>query len=106
MLFTSSIFALNPCKYGKQYKKLDDYPYINLENPKVKTIKVKVRPTYREKTGAFPLSQTIEVPVVAVYGQNDNYYECYLPLMGESFYYYNPKEFNTLTTYFATNYFN
>ena len=91
----------------RQYKKLDDYPYMNLENLKVRTFKIKVRPTYREKTGAYPLSQTIEVPVIAVYGENpNNYYECYLPLMEESFYYYNPKELGTLVSHFAANYFN
>ncbi len=92
---------------SKQYKKHDDYPYMNLENPKLKVIKVKVRPTYRESAGAFPLSQMIEIPVITVYGKKqNNYYECYLPLMSDSFYYYNPKEFTTLVTYFATNYFN
>ena len=92
---------------SRQYKKHDDYPHINLEQPKVRMFYVKVRPTYRENTGAYPLSQSLEVPVVAIYGENNNnYFECYLPLMKESFYYYNAKELMTLATHFALNYFN
>jgi ATP-dependent Clp protease ATP-binding subunit ClpC len=92
---------------ARQYKKFDDYPYMDIEQVKVRSFKVKVRPTYREKTGAYPMSQSVEVPVFAVYGENpNNYFECYLPLMNESFYYYNAKELPTLVGHFATNYFN
>ena len=92
---------------ARQYKKFDDYPYMDVGQTKVRTFRIKVRPTYREKTGAFPMSQFVEVPVFAVYGENpNNYFECYLPLMNESFYYYNAKELQTLVSHFATNYFN
>ncbi len=94
-------------RLSRQYKKEDDYPLINISQTKIRIFYVKVRPTYRETTGAYPLSQSLEVPVVAVYGENsNNYFECYLPLMKESFYYYNAKELVTLATHFAVNYFN
>ena len=91
----------------RQYKKFDDYPYMSMVKPRLRIFNIDIRPTYREKTGAYPQSTTLKVPVVAVYGENkNNYYECYLPLMEESFYYYDEKEFLTLTSHFATNYFN
>ena len=91
----------------RQYKKFDDYPYMSMVKPRLRVFNIEIRPTYREKTGAYPQSTTLKVPVVAVYGENqNNYYECYLPLMEESFYYYDEKEFLALTSHFATNYFN
>lgn len=91
----------------RQYKKHDIYPYMDILMPHLRTLSVAIRPTYREQVGAFPLSKTIDVPVVAVYGDNSTgTHECYLPLMGESFYYHDTKEFTTLVTHFAKNYFN
>lgn len=91
----------------QQYKKFDDYPFLSIEKPQLKIFNIDVRPTYRERTGAYPQSKTLQVPVVAVYGENSNgYFECFLPLMDESFYYYEKKEFSTLTSHFATNFFN
>lgn len=91
----------------KQYKKHDDYPYTNILEPKLKVIDVKVRPTYKDDGGQYPLTTTIKVPIVAVYGENDSgYYECYFPILGESFYYYDTKQFKTLSQHFATNILN
>ncbi len=91
----------------KQYKKFDDYPYTNILEPKIKTIEVKVRPTYKEEGGQYPLATTIKVPITAVYGENDSgYYECYFPVLGESFYYYDTKQFKSLSQHFATNILN
>lgn len=91
----------------KQYKKYDDYPYTNILEPKLKTIEVKVRPTYKDDGGQYPLTTTIKVPIVAVYGENDSgYYECYFPILGESFYYYDTKQFKSLSQHFATNILN
>ena len=91
----------------KQYKKYDDYPYTNILEPKMKTIEVKVRPTYKEDGGQYPLPTTIKVPIVAIHGENDSgYYECYFPILGESFYYYDTKQFKSLSNHFATNILN
>lgn len=92
---------------AKQYKKYDDYPYTNILQPKIKTLEVKVRPTYKEETGRFPSPTAIKVPIVAIHGENDSgYYECYFPILGESFYYYDPKQFKSLSHHFATNILN
>ncbi|MFT4663505.1 MAG: ATP-dependent Clp protease ATP-binding subunit ClpC [Patescibacteria group bacterium] len=86
----------------RMYKKEAFYPYIELEKTKLKTISVKIRPTYQDDSGRYPLSQTIQVPVSVVYGQTeDGLYECYLPLFDESFFYYDPKQFNSLVQHFA-----
>lgn len=92
----------------KTYKKTEDYPYIDLENPKIKMIGVNIRPTYETDTGAiFPVSKQVRVEVPAIYGEIDkNYFECYLPLFGSSFYYYDPRQFKVLAQHFITSQLN
>lgn len=91
----------------KQYKKFDYYPTFDIKEPRLKVIQVSVRPTYRDSSGAFPVSYQLKVPVALVYGETDhNYYDCYLPLFNHSFYYYDPKQFESLAKHFATNYLN
>ena len=91
----------------RNYKKYEDYPYMDIVKPKMKVIEVKVRPTYREENGAYPLSTSLKVPIVTVYGETKHgYYECYLPMFNESFYYYEQKQFQTLVSHFAMNYLN
>ncbi|MFT6149882.1 MAG: ATP-dependent Clp protease ATP-binding subunit ClpC, partial [Saprospiraceae bacterium] len=68
------------------YRKHDDYPYMDIIKPKMKVVEVKVRPTYREESGAYPLPTSLKVPIVTVYGETKHgYYECYLPMFEESF---------------------
>jgi len=91
----------------KDYKKEDYYPYVDLEKPKLKMVTVKIRPAYKERTGRYPLSDVIEVPVPAVYGETEEgYYECYLPLFDENFYYYDSRQFNSLVRHFAADLLN
>ncbi len=91
----------------KQYKKYDDYPYIDLKEPRLKMLELSIRPSFRDESSAFPMSQTIKVPVPIVYGENDQgYYECHLPLFDENFYYYDPRQFDALVNYFTTNLLN
>ncbi len=87
----------------KQYKKFDDYPYMSMIEPKLKVFEIKIRPSYKENSGAYPLNQTLKVPVPVVYGETDRGdYECYLPLFNESFYYYEVKQFKSLVVHFST----
>ena len=91
----------------KQYKKYDDYPDFDIPEPKLKIVRVPIRPSYRGAAGSFPLSKRVNVPVPLIYGRNNyGYYECYLPLLEQSFYYYDPKQFDSLVQHFATNVFN
>ncbi|NJN78832.1 MAG: sigma 54-interacting transcriptional regulator [Saprospiraceae bacterium] len=91
----------------KNYKKFDDYPYMDIVKPRMKVIEVKVRPTYREESGAYPLPMVLKVPVITVYGETKHgYFECYLPMFNESFYYYEAKQFQSLVSHFAMNYLN
>lgn len=91
----------------RNYKKFEDYPYMDIVKPKMKVIEVKVRPTYREESGAYPLPTSLKVPIVTVYGETKHgYYECYLPMFNESFYYYEQRQFQTLVSHFAMNYLN
>jgi ATP-dependent Clp protease ATP-binding subunit ClpA len=91
----------------KQYKKFDSYPYFDIENPRLKMIHVKMRPTYRDNTTSYPLGYEIEVPVPIIYGEIDqDYYECFLPLWGQSFYYYDARQFDSLVHHFVVNMLN
>ena len=91
----------------KDYKKYDYIPYSNMEEPRLKVIEVKIRPTYRDKKGAFPLPDLVKVDVPVVYGETeDGDYEAHLPLFQESFYYYDSKQFRSLVNHFTTNLLN
>jgi ATP-dependent Clp protease ATP-binding subunit ClpC len=88
----------------KQYKKNDTYPYFDIESPRLKVLHIKIRPTFRERRGSYPFPNFIKVPVPVVYGQVDEgYYECFLPLLQQSFYYYDAHQFESLVQHFATN---
>ncbi len=91
----------------RQYKKLDTYPYLDIREPKMKVLKIGVRPTFREQYGSYPLPYTLKVPVPVVYGQiEQEYYECYLPLFRQSFFYYDARQFESLVKHFATKVLN
>ncbi len=91
----------------KMYKKEDFYPYVDLEKAKLKIINVKIRPGYKDQTGRYPMSQTVVVPVPVVHGETEEgFFECYLPLFDESFYYYDARQFNSLVQHFAADLLN
>ena len=81
----------------KQYKKYDDYPLMDIMEPRLRMVEASIRPAYRDRTGSYPLSSTLKVSVPAVFGETEQgYFECYLPLFGESFYYYDARQFDAL----------
>ena len=88
----------------RQYKKFDHYPYVDLLDPKLKIMEFEVRPTYRDDGGSYPLSEALQVPIAIIYGptEQDNYV-CHVPSLQGSFYYYEPKQFESLVQYFVTN---
>jgi len=54
----------------KNYKKTGHYPAFDILDPKIKVFEVKIRPSYRDKSGNYPLSETIKVPVLAIRKSN------------------------------------
>jgi len=89
------------------YKKYADYPYTPFESFRMKTFEVKVRPVYRDKNRSYPSSNMLKVPVDAVFGPTDQgHFCCFLPLLGESFYYYDSKLLLSLVQNFAMNILN
>ncbi|MEO1624915.1 MAG: AAA family ATPase, partial [Bacteroidota bacterium] len=91
----------------RQYKKQDDYWYMDLIEPRLKVLEIKIRPTYKDDTGSYPTNTILKIPVPVIYGETDQgHYECYLPLLDESFYYYDPKQFRSLVQYIAVDLFN
>ncbi|MEM1122724.1 MAG: AAA family ATPase, partial [Bacteroidota bacterium] len=87
---------------NQMYKKFDDYWIVNILEPKLKILEIPVRPTYRNKKGRYPMVKDLRVPMPCVYGENhQGYFECYLPLLEERFFYYDTKQFKALATHFC-----
>ena len=71
----------------RQYKKTDYFPFAEILEPKLKIVEIKVRPTYRERTGSFPLDEVHKVPVPVVFGETaEGDYEAHLPLLTKVFF--------------------
>ena len=91
----------------RQYKKYNEYPYLEMLSPRLKVLEVSIRPAYKDDAGSFPVAYSLRVPVPVVYGETfQGHYECHLPLFDRSFYYYDPKQFEALVQYFATSILN
>jgi ATP-dependent Clp protease ATP-binding subunit ClpA len=91
----------------KQYKKYDEYPLLDIESPRLKMVTVSTRPTYRDKTGSYPLKDTLTLSLPVIYGEvEQGYYECHIPHFKDSFYYYDPRQFDTLVQYSLTTQLN
>ena len=91
----------------KQYKKFASYSPYHLVEPKLKMVELNVKPTYVDELGSFPLSHSIKVPVIAIYGETTyGDFECILPLLGQRFHYYETDQLDTLIQHFATGILN
>ena len=91
----------------RDYKKTGHYPSFDIQDPKVKVLEVKIRPSYKDQSGNYPLSETIKVPVLAIYGDTgQGHFECFLPGIQEVFYYYDQKQFKAIFTHFCVSIFN
>ena len=89
------------------YKKEDFYLRSNITEPKLKIFEVSIRPTYRTKQSSFPMPNNLQISVPCVYGENAmGRYSCYLPLLNERFFYYDPKQLKTLATHLSTTILN
>ena len=88
----------------RQYKKDGDYPLLEMKSPSLKMIEVSLRPTYRWAAGAFPLKGKVKITTPLVFGEGEpGVYECFLPLLDESFYCYEISQLDTLAKHFITN---
>ncbi len=88
----------------KEYKKHGDYPYFEMDNPKLKVLEVSVRPAYQSDDTTFPLAQSYKVPVPIIFGGTPNGgFECYLPLLRRRFTYYKKDQLVTLARHFSTH---
>src|SRR5690606_33954409 len=91
----------------KQYKKYDEYPLMDIMDPHLRMVEASIRPAYRDRTGSYPLTNTLKVSVPAVFGEaTHGHYECHLPLFGESFYYYDPRQFDALVQHIIVSLLN
>ncbi|MFT5684305.1 MAG: ATP-dependent Clp protease ATP-binding subunit ClpC, partial [Myxococcota bacterium] len=73
-----------------------------LGDPHHRCFTVSLRPAWREGGKTFPLSETVEVSVDAVYGRNDvGSFTCYLPRLSCTFYFYELEQIETMVRHFA-----
>lgn len=87
---------------NQMYKKFDDYWLVNIVEPKLKILDIPVRPTYKSERGRYPMAKDLRISMPCVFGENQQgYYECYLPLLDDRFFYYDPKQFKALATHFC-----
>ncbi|HMO40290.1 MAG TPA: AAA family ATPase [Saprospiraceae bacterium] len=91
----------------KQYKKFNDYAPGYAAVPKLKVIHLPVKPAYTGNSGIYPMSQSVEVPVVAIYGKTTyGDFECALPMLHRHFHYYDIEQLDALIRHFATGILN
>ena len=91
----------------REYRKYRDYPDVRLRKARMKVLNVAYRPAFRSNSGVFPLPYSLNVPIPAVYGETIyGYYECYLPLFGGDFPYYESKHLEPLAVHQANAYLN
>ena len=88
----------------KIYKKDGDYPLLELDDPTLRMIETTMRPTYRMAHSAFPLSNKVKITMPLVYGEAEpGVFECFLPLIDESFYCYDIGQLESLARHFISN---
>ncbi len=78
----------------------------DLRSVRLKTLTIKIRPSYQVDGKLFPVQETVEVPVYALYGQNEyDYYECFLPQIDRQFYFYTEKDLKKLVEHYSRDVF-
>ncbi len=92
---------------NKTYRKSGKYPNAYFKQVKLKSITIKLHPSYVVNRSLSPLSNELAVPVWAVYGKvNDNFQECLLPFLDASFRYRSLKHLNALISHYGSHYLN
>jgi ATP-dependent Clp protease ATP-binding subunit ClpA len=77
-----------------------------IQEATLKIVPVEVRPAYKEKDGFYPQEKALELKVAAVYGENEyGFYECFLPLLAEHFFFYDVSQAIRLIEHFAQDCF-
>ncbi|MEM6965789.1 MAG: AAA family ATPase, partial [Bacteroidota bacterium] len=91
----------------KEYKKEGTYSVVDIEEPKLKNVEVKIRPRISGKRASFTGGGEVKVAVSAIYGETtDGMQLCYLPLLNDWFYFMDQRQLRALITYFATDHYN
>ncbi len=73
-----------------------------IQQIRFKRFKLAVRPHFHEGGRIYPVIETVEVPIDAVYGKTtEGYFECFLPLLEKSFYFYNLSDIEKLVEHFS-----
>lgn len=95
-----TVIQVMKAELQRNYKKFDEYPEFEMQQARLRTLSIKVRPAYREDAAVFTVSQEVKVPVPVVFGETVfGYFECHIPTFQTSFVYYEKDQLNTLAKY-------
>jgi len=79
-----------------------DFEEPRITGAQLKLIHITFRPAYRAPGQVYPSPSAIQIVTPAVYGKNQaGYFECFLPLFWESFYYYKQEQMDALAEHFV-----
>ncbi|WP_372364532.1 AAA family ATPase [Candidatus Uabimicrobium sp. HlEnr_7] len=91
------------------HRDLEKNPYDaepRIHKARLKVLPVEVRSGYKEKDGMYPTTSKMKITIAAVYGENSQgFYECFMPFLNESFFFYNIDQVNNLIEHFSKNIF-
>ncbi len=85
----------------REYKKTGDYPEMDMLQPRMKIVKVNVRPTERHDYGVHPFPYSFLLSMPVFHGKTEfGYYECYLPLLNGYLTYYDENQLEPLASHY------
>jgi len=88
----------------QDYRRYGIFPQAGSKRPRLKVLKVLHQPTYWDNRGVYPLPYTLPVPIPTIYGPHpDGHFECYLPIFGQRFTYFDERHLQALATHIANN---
>lgn len=69
---------------------------------KMKTFSIRVQPAYRGSGKLYPATETVDLPIYALFGKNEfGYFECFLPQLDQGFYFYEEKDLKKLVEHYG-----
>lgn len=94
----------------KKFQK-SEFSEPSIQHVKMKNVELQLRPHYQEGDRIYPMKDSIDIKVQAVFGESiygseaQGYYECILPSLNKSFYFYKVEDLPKLVEHFSRDVF-
>lgn len=85
-------------RYFKEYIKREesdifDFRFYDYIEANIRVVKVRYRPRFKSEQGIFPAPYVLDIPISVIYLKLlEDFYKCFLPILGKEFYFYNIKQ--------------